>query len=386
MNRMILTFVLIIICSELCQAQNDQNIKNVKNDYFNYLNKVEENYSNGEIQFHQRFKEIGKSDTVESKIMLNYRKVDNGLSFPFNYYLDYSIYVGNDTVRRWLNPSFFYELNELDNIITVYSNRDEKSFVSSIVMIDVLMPFLSRPDLLKQYFENADGEFFIYGGYLCYSDMNYKMWISITDFRLVRIEETIVFDYGEQYREIVFNNSVFDKHQNNTCVISGDKYFDGYRIDNNGCIGKKDFVGYCPGTPTPITDIILSDNSNLSLSNSNDEYSLLFFYFRQCGACTKVLRDLQGLNKRYIKNVNLIGICIGDNDVDAIHNHVIANNYPLQYSIDSLKSTWGSFNLFSAPSLIVLNGDGIIIGSFRGYDKRMKKDIISLIDLYNQSY
>ncbi|MEP6262834.1 MAG: TlpA disulfide reductase family protein [Gillisia sp.] len=141
---------------------------------------------------------------------------------------------------------------------------------------------------------------------------------------------------------------------------------------------------YTSNIGNPVPEIIVKDISNnlFSFQNLKGKYFLIDFWASWCVPCIKDFPFLKDLEKANHEKLEIVSISL-DTDINAWKT-AIKKNYIDRFTHIALEENPENkikldFFVQAIPVKILVNPEGIIIGRWRGYDKKHQDEINSLI-------
>jgi thiol-disulfide isomerase/thioredoxin len=120
---------------------------------------------------------------------------------------------------------------------------------------------------------------------------------------------------------------------------------------------------YFVRNPDPAPEFQLSglDGKPISLSAARGKIILLNFWASWCGPCRAEVPDLVELQERYKDRLQVIGLVVDDDDMDAIHKFVkdFGINYPIGIAPVELRLEYGGIP--ALPTSFVLDTQGRVV-------------------------
>jgi len=115
--------------------------------------------------------------------------------------------------------------------------------------------------------------------------------------------------------------------------------------------------------PDPAPDFQLKDldGQDLSLAAHKGQVILLNFWASWCGPCRAEIPGLIELQKRYKDQLQIVGIVVDDDDMDAIRGVVKAQsiNYPVALATPQVVMAYGGVG--ALPTVFVINAQGRVV-------------------------
>jgi thiol-disulfide isomerase/thioredoxin len=120
---------------------------------------------------------------------------------------------------------------------------------------------------------------------------------------------------------------------------------------------------YFVRNPDPAPEFLLSglDGKPISLAAARGKIILLNFWASWCGPCRAEVPDLVELQERYKDRLQVIGLIVDDDDMDAIHQFVkdFGINYPVGVAPVELRVQYGGIP--ALPTSFVLDTQGRVV-------------------------
>jgi thiol-disulfide isomerase/thioredoxin len=120
---------------------------------------------------------------------------------------------------------------------------------------------------------------------------------------------------------------------------------------------------YFVRNPDPAPDFQLTglDGKPVSLADARGKIILLNFWASWCGPCRAEVPDLVDLQTRYKDRLQVIGLIVDDDDMDAIHQFVkdFGINYPVGVAPAELRVEYGGIP--ALPTSFILNAQGRVV-------------------------
>ena len=120
---------------------------------------------------------------------------------------------------------------------------------------------------------------------------------------------------------------------------------------------------YFVRNPDPAPEFQLSglDGKPISLAAARGKIVLLNFWASWCGPCRAEVPDLVELQERYMDRLQVIGLVVDDDDMDAIHQFVkdFGINYPIGIAPSELRVQYGGIP--ALPTSFVLDTQGRVV-------------------------
>ena len=140
------------------------------------------------------------------------------------------------------------------------------------------------------------------------------------------------------------------------------------------------FIGVAAGTEDKkrARDFTLRDlnGKNYILSENIGKGPIIInFWATWCLPCYDEMKELKKLYNRY-SNINLQILSVSIDDVKTISKVKItvrANKYPFKVLLDSNQSVYKNYQLSGIPHLFLIDKNGVIIYSHKGYKKGDEK-------------
>ena len=120
--------------------------------------------------------------------------------------------------------------------------------------------------------------------------------------------------------------------------------------------------------PDPAPEFKLSglDEKPVTLADSKGKVTLLNFWATWCGPCRAEIPDLVELQNKYKDRLQIVGLVVDDDDLDAIKKFVnkFRINYPVAIAPDDLRIEYGGVP--ALPTSFVLDSEGRIVQKHEG--------------------
>ncbi|MGD9841708.1 MAG: TlpA disulfide reductase family protein [Steroidobacteraceae bacterium] len=121
----------------------------------------------------------------------------------------------------------------------------------------------------------------------------------------------------------------------------------------------------------PVADFSMRTLSGevIRLSEQRGNVVLLGFWARWCGDCRQAMQALDEINERYQRaGLLTLGINVGDSaEQAAAMSHSLSLRFPILLDMD--QSTSSHFNLRSMPLIVLIDRDGELRYSHRGFSR-----------------
>lgn len=108
---------------------------------------------------------------------------------------------------------------------------------------------------------------------------------------------------------------------------------------------------------------------------------VLDLFFRQCSWCIRAMPQVEQAAehlKATGKPVAFLGVCTDPDPADA---QAVADVVGLRYPVlTDAKSVAEAYNITSFPTLIVLDGEGVVRGIFSGYSSKLRDELVTCVD------
>jgi cytochrome c biogenesis protein CcmG/thiol:disulfide interchange protein DsbE len=113
--------------------------------------------------------------------------------------------------------------------------------------------------------------------------------------------------------------------------------------------------------PAPEFQIAGLDGKPISLADARGKIILLNFWASWCGPCRAEIPDLVDLQARYQDRLQVIGLVVDDDDMDAIHQFVkdFGINYPVGVAPMELRVQYGGIP--ALPTSFILDAQGRVV-------------------------
>ncbi|HEX8835923.1 MAG TPA: TlpA disulfide reductase family protein [Candidatus Acidoferrum sp.] len=140
-----------------------------------------------------------------------------------------------------------------------------------------------------------------------------------------------------------------------------------------GCVLAARVVAQQPtirlvGNPDPAPDFKLDTlgGKPLSLAEYKNKVVLLNFWATWCGPCRAEIPDLVELQNKYKDQLQIIGLVVDDDDLDAIKKFVdqFGINYPVAIVTDALRVEYGGIP--ALPTSFLLDAQGRVVQKHEG--------------------
>jgi thiol-disulfide isomerase/thioredoxin len=113
--------------------------------------------------------------------------------------------------------------------------------------------------------------------------------------------------------------------------------------------------------PAPEFQLAGLDGTPISLADARGKIILLNFWASWCGPCRAEVPDLVDLQTRYKDRLQVIGLVVDDDDMDAIHQFVkeFGINYPVGVAPAELRVEYGGIP--ALPTSFILDAQGRVV-------------------------
>jgi len=120
--------------------------------------------------------------------------------------------------------------------------------------------------------------------------------------------------------------------------------------------------------PDPAPDFQLTglDGKPLTLAGSKGKVVLLNFWATWCGPCLAEIPDLVELQKKYKDRLQILGLVVDDEDLDAIKKFAarFGINYPVALATSDIRIQYGGIP--ALPTSFVLDSEGRVVQKHEG--------------------
>ncbi len=120
------------------------------------------------------------------------------------------------------------------------------------------------------------------------------------------------------------------------------------------------------GQPAPNVSGIKPDENTISLGETMQDYTILFFYDYDCSICNRIIPNIVRLTETFeYLNLNVFAVCLGtdkDNWLSFISKNKVTPWINVFHSEPGSSSPSILYNLSFTPSVFLLNKDKTIIG------------------------
>jgi len=113
--------------------------------------------------------------------------------------------------------------------------------------------------------------------------------------------------------------------------------------------------------PAPAFQIPGLDGKPVSPANARGKVVLLNFWATWCGPCRAEIPDLVELQAKYKDRLQVIGLVVDDNDLDAIHQFIrdFRINYPVAITSDDVRTQYGG--IAALPTSFLVDPEGRVV-------------------------
>ena len=118
--------------------------------------------------------------------------------------------------------------------------------------------------------------------------------------------------------------------------------------------------------PAPAFQIPGLDGKPVSPADARGKVVLLNFWATWCGPCRAEIPDLVELQARYKDQLQIIGLVVDDDDLDAIHKFIqqFRINYPVAIASDDVRVQYGG--IAALPTSFLLDPQGRVVQKHTG--------------------
>ena len=120
--------------------------------------------------------------------------------------------------------------------------------------------------------------------------------------------------------------------------------------------------------PDPAPDFQLTglDGKPVTLASSKGKVVLVNFWATWCGPCRAEIPDLVELQKKYKDRLQILGLVVDDEDLDAIKKFAarFGINYPLALATNDIRIQYGGIP--ALPTSFVLDSEGRVVQKHEG--------------------
>lgn len=118
--------------------------------------------------------------------------------------------------------------------------------------------------------------------------------------------------------------------------------------------------------PAPAFQIPGLDGKPVSPADARGKVVLLNFWATWCGPCRAEIPDLVELQSRYKDRLQVVGLIVDDDDLDAIHKFVqeFRINYPVAVASDDLRVQYGG--IAALPTSFLIDPQGRVVQKHTG--------------------
>jgi len=132
--------------------------------------------------------------------------------------------------------------------------------------------------------------------------------------------------------------------------------------------------------PAPNFTLQSIDGKTVSLSDFKGKMVFLDFWASWCPPCRMSIPAVEDLNAKFLdrEDIVVIGINVGENK-DAVASFAKQNNmsYLVLLSNDDVLS---KYSITSIPRFVIIDKDGLIVGSWSGYSKDLEDEWIRILE------
>lgn len=139
---------------------------------------------------------------------------------------------------------------------------------------------------------------------------------------------------------------------------------------------------------TPVPDIALRNiNGELIIMKNilKEKPVLLSFFFTDCKPCEKEIPELDILNSRYNGNVRIFLVSTDREGADKVSLYIKERNIKTDVLLDKFSDAARKFGVIEYPSVFLIDRNGKIIFSKKGYHKDTITEIESAIKKLKQN-
>src|SRR5579864_2651608 len=113
--------------------------------------------------------------------------------------------------------------------------------------------------------------------------------------------------------------------------------------------------------PAPAFQIPGLDGKPVSPADARGKVVLLNFWATWCGPCREEIPDLVQLQAKYKDRLQVIGLIVDDDDLDAIHKFVrlFSINYPVAITSDDVRIQYGG--IAALPTSFLVDPEGRVV-------------------------
>ena len=118
--------------------------------------------------------------------------------------------------------------------------------------------------------------------------------------------------------------------------------------------------------PAPAFQIPGLDGKSVSPADARGKVVLLNFWASWCGPCRAEIPDLVELQAKYKDQLQVIGLIVDDDDLDAIHKFIqqFRINYPVAVASDDVRTQYGG--IAALPTSFLLDPQGRVVQKHTG--------------------
>jgi thiol-disulfide isomerase/thioredoxin len=118
--------------------------------------------------------------------------------------------------------------------------------------------------------------------------------------------------------------------------------------------------------PAPEFQLAGLDGKPVTLAGSKGKVVLVNFWATWCGPCRAEIPDLVELQKKYKDQLQILGLVVDDDDLDAIKKFAakFGINYPVALATNDIRIQYGGIP--ALPTSFVLNSEGNVVQKHEG--------------------
>jgi len=118
--------------------------------------------------------------------------------------------------------------------------------------------------------------------------------------------------------------------------------------------------------PAPDFQLLGLDGKPVTLAGSKGKVVLVNFWATWCGPCRAEIPDLVELQKRYKDRLQILGLVVDDEDLDAIKKFAarFGINYPVAVATNDIRTQYGGIP--ALPTSFVLDSEGRVVQKHEG--------------------